>query len=637
MTDIDTAIPEADHCYRCGYNLHTIANDQPCPECGLLAERSRRVTDELHNTRPRWLANLSRGVWLLVAALCALPVLSFAVQWGLSLYYMHGGAITYYRALASVSAVAPPLLAAIMLLAGIFLLTRAEGYPPADTTDRGRRRALRILAFVPVAAIGAEACLYQWLIFNSANFGFDYTVYERLNVIVSLIFTLPAVPIPLLLFYQLRSLARRARSAHLAEHCAIVGVGTALALVYVAVMQLILYLGRTSGTYWMERSSIALMVLLTASVLTGLFTLWSLYLLIRFAISFRKAARQLRAQWKRHDRAAEGPWYGNTSETPPPIAAASTDVTSDCYRCGYNLHTIADDQPCPECGLLAERSRRITDELHNTRPRWLASIARGVWLLLAAILLAFAWFVTIPPILAQASQAYARTWRAGVAAPPRVQFMIDYSTELISSGFYVAGLLLLVGCWQLTAAEGYPPADRTDRWRRIAIRILALLPLAAFGVEHFLSWRGRSVGRAMTFGAYAEPSVWEFILPWTPFALLAIAGGALPLLIFFHLRSLAKRARSAHLAEHCAIAGFGTTLAVVYFSGVIIFRTYAYDGELDWIAGTRTWLYLLVAAAVAGFLFLFWSLYLLTRFAFSFLRAARQLRAQWQMHDRARA
>ncbi len=70
--------------------------------------------------------------------------------------------------------------------------------------------------------------------------------------------------------------------------------------------------------------------------------------------------------------------------TVDPVAPASlqyavpvTEAQGTCYRCGYVLHGIADDQPCPECGLLAERSRRVSDELHDTRPRWLARIARA--------------------------------------------------------------------------------------------------------------------------------------------------------------------------------------------------------------------------------------------------------------------
>src|SRR5688500_7930513 len=69
------------------------------------------------------------------------------------------------------------------------------------------------------------------------------------------------------------------------------------------------------------------------------------------------------------------------------LAAHATVEADDCYRCGYALHGIADDQPCPECGLLARRSRRVTDDLHRTRPRWLRRITIGVALLLVAIVL----------------------------------------------------------------------------------------------------------------------------------------------------------------------------------------------------------------------------------------------------------
>jgi len=65
-----------------------------------------------------------------------------------------------------------------------------------------------------------------------------------------------------------------------------------------------------------------------------------------------------------------------------------------CYRCGYVLRGIGDDQPCPECGLLARRSRRPSDELHYTRPRWLRRVSRGSNLLLLAILL-----IVISPVL----------------------------------------------------------------------------------------------------------------------------------------------------------------------------------------------------------------------------------------------
>src|SRR5688572_24711285 len=71
-----------------------------------------------------------------------------------------------------------------------------------------------------------------------------------------------------------------------------------------------------------------------------------------------------------------------------PANASAPNVEDACFRCGYALHGIADDQPCPECGLLAARSRQVTDELHHTRPRWLRRLSIGVWLMLLAVVAA---------------------------------------------------------------------------------------------------------------------------------------------------------------------------------------------------------------------------------------------------------
>src|ERR1700742_682383 len=60
-----------------------------------------------------------------------------------------------------------------------------------------------------------------------------------------------------------------------------------------------------------------------------------------------------------------------------------------CIRCGYDLRGTVDDQPCPECGLLAARSLRLTDALRGSRPNWLRGLSIGTRLLLLSFILVF--------------------------------------------------------------------------------------------------------------------------------------------------------------------------------------------------------------------------------------------------------
>jgi hypothetical protein len=305
----------ADECYRCGYDLRGVADEQPCPECGLLAVRSRRPTDELHDTRPGWLRRLAWGLRLMLLAVLVLPAWPAAValieqqapaviRWGPA-----GPNVPQMFAFGQHARQFVGDLAVLLFAAGIFLMTSREGYAPADRADRSRRRLLRLATLPLVLAMSVSHFGVQMEVdamVNGTGWGRPHGPIEWAGLIAFLLLTIGMVPLPILLMVQLRSLAKRARHAHLAEHSVIVGVGNAVTLLYVPVF-LFIWDNAESwgfGTHWTGRSHVALGLMLVLALLSTLFVLWNLYLLVRFSIAFARASRALRNQWRRDDRSA---------------------------------------------------------------------------------------------------------------------------------------------------------------------------------------------------------------------------------------------------------------------------------------------------------------------------------------------
>jgi hypothetical protein len=306
-----------DECFRCGYSLIGIANDQACPECGLIAERSRRVTDELHETRPGWLRSLAIGVSLILLAIVLGASWPLAIDRVTRLIY---GSARTWQQYQFVRVVVPHAwlgIAAVCLVAGVFFLTIREGYEPADQPDGGLRKGLRYAAWAPLVAL-TFLVFQAWIDWNYPRYAYysaNTSRWQPAELAALIIATIGSLPFPLLLFARLRGLASRARSAHLAEHCQIVGIGTTLALVYAGVAWWVIDHGdEWFGDYWFERSKSVIVVALVMCLLACLFVLWSLYLMIRFALAFRRASRELRRKWKADDRAL--PQAESLSHTP---------------------------------------------------------------------------------------------------------------------------------------------------------------------------------------------------------------------------------------------------------------------------------------------------------------------------------
>jgi hypothetical protein len=291
---------QIDECYRCGYDLRGIASEQACPECGLLAERSRRVTDELHESRPKWLRALSIGIVLILLSAVA------AFVWRHSASEIVRDYVGSRRQWAWAERVEPIgfMAIAMVFFGGVFFFTRREGYPPADSRDRWFRRLLRLFALLPFAFPILQ--LVETQLALAGGFRFYARSYAWIDTAV-VWSTVATIPLPLLLLLRLRSLAKRARSAHLAEHCIIVGVGTMLAAVCIFGTYEFLehYRQWGFGEYWLERSKSFVWLGLIPAVLCTLFVLWWFYLMTRFAIAFMGASRKLSRQWKRDDRSVE--------------------------------------------------------------------------------------------------------------------------------------------------------------------------------------------------------------------------------------------------------------------------------------------------------------------------------------------
>jgi len=313
-----------DNCYRCGYPLLGIDDEQPCPECGLLARRSRRTTDELHNSRPRWLRRISRGANLILLAIVVAIAGLFAWPFAYRSVYMVLSTVMPYR-LWNYGPLFGLGVGAVLLFVGVLFLASAEGYPPADRADRRMRRALRVAAALPLVAIGLLIMRgLLWLRSLRAGFvavgGIGWWL-GPLDIVIWSIAAVGCVSLPLLLFLQLRGLARRARSAHLAEHCLIVGIGTASAVLLAGAYAVVSANADAwgFGMYWTSRSTVALLTATLVATAVVLFVLWSLYLFVRFVLAFRRAARELHGRWATDDRSLA---LAPAPATPTPTVSA---------------------------------------------------------------------------------------------------------------------------------------------------------------------------------------------------------------------------------------------------------------------------------------------------------------------------
>jgi hypothetical protein len=205
LTDTGTSAPSTLRCVRCGYDLRGQPAEGLCPECGLSVEQTQSVGTHLQRGRPGWLTRLSLGTWMFllapISAITAVPL--FAL-------------ITDRTELAWLVPFAP-FSAAVVYMLAIALLTSREHRFEHQLAGNSLRVALRFSGFGALVIAGCVA----GAIYENGNPPWGYIAGGSFLLLI---------PIYVLTFVYLRTLARRIGHASLAEHCVIVSVGSRSAL-----------------------------------------------------------------------------------------------------------------------------------------------------------------------------------------------------------------------------------------------------------------------------------------------------------------------------------------------------------------------------------------------------------------------
>jgi hypothetical protein len=397
------------------------------------------------------------------------------------------------------------------------------------------------------------------------------------------------------------------------------------------------------------------------------------------------------------------------------MPVVETESTDRCFRCDYDLRGIADEQPCPECGLLAERSRRKTEHLADAPPGWLRRVSIGLRLILWACLLTLLWSALL----------FVTNALLGGSPMRELASLTTLDAEtIIVAGYGMCGVLVFIGILLFTAAEPFVANDRWIKFRRRWLRRLAPAPALILAIiwaySHFhnhvprvLRYDGDQLSQAIaelapsfSFVLAANVMLFVFVLgrvrrgnhsmklrllglaffgtvgalfllkcvalefvtrqiyvevpdyypnldalgllrgflnviavicsrpEWLFAFLMIVFISPLPILLFYHIRALARRTLRLSLAEHCAIVGIGTT-ATFWSIPAFVSLTWAIEA---WMGEGRSRnsqiiVWLLVIELCAWILFGGWSLLTLARGTHAFRKAAIQRKRDWALAD----
>ncbi len=141
-----SGLVERDHaCVVCGYNLRGIARSGACPECGALVERSFRG-DELIYSSPEYVAALHKGVFIVLAGIIAMILMTFASV-GAAIF----GAMVAPVPGIEIASVLASFVTGVVVAVGWWMLSEPDPASREGRKGETARKIVRICTIVGVA------------------------------------------------------------------------------------------------------------------------------------------------------------------------------------------------------------------------------------------------------------------------------------------------------------------------------------------------------------------------------------------------------------------------------------------------------------------------------------------------------